>query len=70
MPARPSSQLNKFCVTPRHFLLVTKDFVPQTSPLTPPELTATYSILKQLSSREKREPLPPPRHPAPAPHSC
>lgn len=52
LPLAPS-QLNKFCVTPRHFLLVTKDFVPQTSPLTPPELAATYSILKQLSAREK-----------------
>ncbi|KAK4055249.1 bifunctional AP-4-A phosphorylase/ADP sulfurylase [Microbotryomycetes sp. JL201] len=45
--------LNKFCVTPRHFLLVTKDFAPQTAPLTPLELVATYSILKQLGAREK-----------------
>ncbi|KAK4057618.1 bifunctional AP-4-A phosphorylase/ADP sulfurylase [Microbotryomycetes sp. JL221] len=45
--------LNKFCVTPRHFLIVTKDFAPQTSPLTPLELVATYSILKQLGSKEK-----------------
>ncbi|KAM0755735.1 HIT-like protein [Meredithblackwellia eburnea MCA 4105] len=45
--------LNKFCVTPRHFLLVTKDFVPQTSPLTPLELHAAFSILKQLGTREK-----------------
>ncbi|KAL8286272.1 hypothetical protein RQP46_004760 [Phenoliferia psychrophenolica] len=45
--------LNKFCVTPRHFLLVTKEFVPQTSPLTPSQLLAAYSILKQLGAREK-----------------
>ncbi|GJN91661.1 hypothetical protein Rhopal_004684-T1 [Rhodotorula paludigena] len=45
--------LNKFCVTPRHFLLVTKDFVPQTTPLSPVEVFAAWSILKQLGSREK-----------------
>ncbi|GAA6001801.1 hypothetical protein JCM10207_002327 [Rhodosporidiobolus poonsookiae] len=45
--------LNKFCVTPRHFLLVTKEFVKQTTPLSPTELYATWSILKQLGSREK-----------------
>lgn len=49
----PSLQLNKFCVTPRHFLLVTKEFKPQTSPLTPLELIAAYTILKQLGAREK-----------------
>ncbi|GAA6032769.1 hypothetical protein JCM8097_000782 [Rhodosporidiobolus ruineniae] len=45
--------LNKFCVTPRHFLLVTKEFVKQTTPLTPVELYAAWSILKQLGAREK-----------------
>ncbi|GAA6059060.1 hypothetical protein JCM10212_002031 [Sporobolomyces blumeae] len=45
--------LNKFCVTPRHFLLVTKEFVKQTTPLSPTEIFAAYSILKQLGSREK-----------------
>ncbi|GAA5857249.1 hypothetical protein JCM8547_009397 [Rhodosporidiobolus lusitaniae] len=45
--------LNKFCVTPRHFLLVTKDFVKQTVPLSPIELFAAWSILKQLGVREK-----------------
>ncbi|GAA5921871.1 hypothetical protein JCM1841_000953 [Sporobolomyces salmonicolor] len=45
--------LNKFCVTPRHFLLVTKDFVKQTTPLSPLEIFASYSILKQLGLREK-----------------
>lgn len=46
-------QLNKFCVTPRHFLLVTKDFKPQTSPLSPLELIAAWQIVKQLGAREK-----------------
>ncbi|GAA5923118.1 uncharacterized protein JCM15063_003539 [Sporobolomyces koalae] len=45
--------LNKFCVTPRHFLLVTKDFVKQTTPLSPLEVFAAHSILKQLGTREK-----------------
>ncbi|GAA5869674.1 hypothetical protein JCM1840_000554 [Sporobolomyces johnsonii] len=45
--------LNKFCVTPRHFLLVTKDFVKQTTPLSPLEIFTSYSILKQLGTREK-----------------
>lgn len=46
-------QLNKFCVTPRHFLLVTKEFVRQTTPLSPIEIYTAWSILKQLSAREK-----------------
>ncbi|GAA5832239.1 hypothetical protein JCM11251_004289 [Rhodosporidiobolus azoricus] len=45
--------LNKFCVTPRHFLLCTKEFVKQTTPLSPLELFAAWSILKQLGAREK-----------------
>ncbi|GAA5870189.1 hypothetical protein JCM3774_002616 [Rhodotorula dairenensis] len=45
--------LNKFCVVPRHALLVTKDFVRQGTPLSPLELFATWSIVKQLGSREK-----------------
>jgi ATP adenylyltransferase len=49
----PCVQLNKFCVTPRHFLLVTKEFVKQTTPLSPAELYASWSILRQLGSREK-----------------
>lgn len=48
-----SMQLNKFCVTPRHFLLVTKEFVPQGSPLTPNQLLAAFLILRQLGAREK-----------------
>ncbi|KPV78423.1 uncharacterized protein RHOBADRAFT_40970 [Rhodotorula graminis WP1] len=45
--------LNKFCVTPRHFLLVTKDFRKQTTPVSPLETFTAWSILKQLGSREK-----------------
>ncbi|KAK4705744.1 sulfate adenylyltransferase (ADP) / ATP adenylyltransferase, partial [Phenoliferia sp. Uapishka_3] len=45
--------LNKYCVTPRHFLLVTKEFEKQQSPLTPSQLLAAYSILRQLGQREK-----------------
>jgi ATP adenylyltransferase len=48
-----STQLNKFCVVPRHALLVTKEFVRQGAPLSPLELFATWSIVKQLGAREK-----------------
>ena len=48
-----SRQLNKFCVTPRHFLLVTKEFEAQASPLTPSQLLAAYGLLRQLGAREK-----------------
>jgi len=37
--------LNKYSVIPRHFLLVTKEFRSQTSPLVPPELVQTYLLL-------------------------
>lgn len=43
-------QLPKLFVVPR---LVTKEFAPQTLPLTPLELVATFSILKQLGQRQK-----------------
>lgn len=39
------SQLNKYCVVPGHFLLVTQTFKVQGSPLTPEELTAGYKLL-------------------------
>ncbi|SGY35163.1 BQ5605_C002g01734 [Microbotryum silenes-dioicae] len=45
--------LNKFCIVPRHFLLVTKEFEKQERPLTPLQLLATYSVLKSLGTREK-----------------
>jgi len=37
--------LNKYSVVPKHFLLVTKDFKSQSSPLMPPELVQTYLLL-------------------------
>ncbi|KAH0827857.1 ATP adenylyltransferase-domain-containing protein [Lanmaoa asiatica] len=36
---------NKFAVVPHHFLLVTKEFEPQTSPLLPQDLVQTYLLL-------------------------
>ncbi|KAF9220302.1 hypothetical protein BS17DRAFT_715229 [Gyrodon lividus] len=42
--------LNKFSVVPRHFVLVTKEFRPQTSPLLPQELVQTYLLL--LAARQ------------------
>ncbi|KAF8693066.1 ATP adenylyltransferase, partial [Rhizoctonia solani] len=38
--------LNKFSVIPGHFLMVTKGFHPQNSPLTPPELTQAYLLIR------------------------
>ncbi len=43
--------LNKFSVIPNHFLCITKEFKPQTSPLNPKELLATYNILKQINEQ-------------------
>jgi ATP adenylyltransferase len=37
--------LNKYSVVPHHFLLVTKEFMPQTSPLMPHDLVQTYLLL-------------------------
>ncbi|KAG0244394.1 hypothetical protein B0O80DRAFT_448981 [Mortierella sp. GBAus27b] len=42
--------LNKFCITPRHFLVVTKDFQPQTDPLSPDDLMAVWHGLTSLSN--------------------
>jgi len=42
--------LNKYSVAPHHFLLVTKDFTPQTSPLLPQDLVQTYLLL--LAARQ------------------
>ncbi|QBM90227.1 ATP adenylyltransferase [Metschnikowia aff. pulcherrima] len=41
--------LNKFPVVPAHFMLVTKSFKPQNSPLAPSELVATFMVLKKLA---------------------
>ncbi|KAJ7130854.1 ATP adenylyltransferase-domain-containing protein [Mycena crocata] len=37
--------LNKYAVVPQHFLLVTKEFRSQASPLLPPDLVQTYLLL-------------------------
>ncbi|KAG1731504.1 ATP adenylyltransferase-domain-containing protein [Suillus paluster] len=46
-------QLNKFSAVPHHFLLVTKEFLPQTSPLLPHDLVQTYLLL--LAARKARK---------------
>lgn len=38
--------LNKFCVVPKHFLLVTREFQPQTQPPAPEMLALAYKILQ------------------------
>lgn len=38
--------LNKFSVIPGHFLMVTKAFQPQNTPLTPPDLTQAYLLIR------------------------
>ena len=40
----------QFCVEPRHFLLVTRDFEPQQRLLSPAQLLATHRILAELNS--------------------
>ncbi|KAG2342474.1 hypothetical protein BDR05DRAFT_1060214 [Suillus weaverae] len=45
--------LNKYSVVPHHFLLVTKEFMPQTSPLLPHDLVQTYLLL--LAARKARK---------------
>ncbi|KAF9920617.1 bifunctional AP-4-A phosphorylase/ADP sulfurylase [Linnemannia zychae] len=40
--------LNKFCIVPRHFLIVTKEFQPQTQPLSPDDLLAAWNALEAL----------------------
>ncbi|KAH7888699.1 ATP adenylyltransferase-domain-containing protein [Phlebopus sp. FC_14] len=42
--------LNKYSVVPHHFLLVTKEFRPQTFPLLPQDLAQTYQLL--LAARQ------------------
>ncbi|CAH6718846.1 diadenosine 5',5'''-P1,P4-tetraphosphate phosphorylase 2 [[Candida] jaroonii] len=39
---------NKFPVIPRHIMLLTKQFKPQTTPLSPDELVGSFTILKKL----------------------
>ncbi|KIJ68141.1 hypothetical protein HYDPIDRAFT_107802 [Hydnomerulius pinastri MD-312] len=46
--------LNKYSVVPHHFLLVTKEFRPQTSPLLPQDLVQTYQLLLAARQANKR----------------
>lgn len=45
--------LNKFPVSPNHFMMVTKEFKSQNTPLTPTELLATYQIVDSLKTQDK-----------------
>lgn len=45
--------LNKFSVVPHHFLLVTKEFKSQTSPLLPSELVQAYTLISTASRAGK-----------------
>ncbi|KAG0325981.1 bifunctional AP-4-A phosphorylase/ADP sulfurylase [Podila horticola] len=42
--------LNKFSIVPRHFLVVTKEFQPQTGPLNPDDLMAVWNTLKAVKN--------------------
>lgn len=46
--------LNKFPVSRNHFMMVTKAFKSQNTPLTPPELLATYQIIDALKTQDKK----------------
>ncbi|KAJ7187952.1 ATP adenylyltransferase-domain-containing protein [Mycena filopes] len=43
--------LNKYSVVPRHFLMVTREFRSQASPLMPPDLVQTYLLLAAARKR-------------------
>ncbi|KAF9161005.1 bifunctional AP-4-A phosphorylase/ADP sulfurylase [Mortierella sp. AD010] len=42
--------LNKFCVVPRHYLIITKEFHRQTEPLTPEDMMAVWNTMKALKN--------------------
>ena len=46
---------NKFPVVPRHFMLITKEFKSQNTPLSPSELMATYKILQALKNQNQNQ---------------
>ncbi|KAF5389385.1 hypothetical protein D9757_004244 [Collybiopsis confluens] len=46
--------LNKYSVLPRHFLLITKEFQSQTSPLMPDDLLQAYSLLVAAKKAGRR----------------
>ncbi|OLL22670.1 Diadenosine 5',5'''-P1,P4-tetraphosphate phosphorylase 2 [Neolecta irregularis DAH-3] len=43
--------LNKFCILPRHFLLITNEFQKQTEPLSPEDLASTWECLSLVDKR-------------------
>lgn len=47
--------LNKFPVVPQHFMLVTKEFKSQNTPLSPNELGATFAVLRALERAKKED---------------
>ncbi|KAF9959024.1 bifunctional AP-4-A phosphorylase/ADP sulfurylase [Modicella reniformis] len=44
--------LNKYCIVPRHYLVVTKVFESQTDPLTPDDLMAVWNTLTALQDSQ------------------
>lgn len=44
---------NKFPVVPNHFMIITKEFVSQNTPLSPIEINASYSILTHLKKHDR-----------------
>ncbi|KXN91000.1 5',5'''-P-1,P-4-tetraphosphate phosphorylase 2 [Leucoagaricus sp. SymC.cos] len=46
--------LNKFSVVPNHFLLVTREYKPQTLPLLPADLVQSYQILQAARNTGRR----------------
>lgn len=51
------TQLNKFCVLPRHFLLVTKEFAPQALPPTPRMLATAFRMITSHAPQHEAEEL-------------
>lgn len=44
---------NKFPVVPAHFMMVTKEFKSQNTPLSPSELTASFALLRNLKANDE-----------------
>ncbi|KAF8894086.1 hypothetical protein BD779DRAFT_975539 [Infundibulicybe gibba] len=52
-PYNPNLHLNKYSIVYHHFLLVTKEFKSQASPLMPPDLAQSYLLLAAASKAGK-----------------
>lgn len=46
---------NKFPVVPRHFMMITREFKSQDSPLSPSELVGTYTLLNKVKNESKEK---------------